>query len=109
MLRFLLTLAIIGLIVYAIADVAGARKEETGGLPKWLWVVVILLVPVVGALAWIMVRRTGGPAPSSHGSSTSGPRHTGPVAPDDDPDFLWRLDQERRRRTNHDDQPPQQS
>ena len=107
MLRFLLTLTILGLIVYALADLAGARKGETGGLPKWLWVVIILVVPVVGALAWIMVRRTDGTTPPVRDDRTStGPRRSGPVAPDDDPDFLWRLDQERRRRS-HDDPPPQ--
>lgn len=96
MFRVVLTLIVIGLAVYALSDLAGARSEETGGLPKWVWAVIIVLLPVVGAVAWILFRR------SQRGGSSSrpGPRpqRPGPVAPDDDPEFLWRLDQERRRR-----------
>ncbi|QAY64321.1 hypothetical protein ET495_15155 [Xylanimonas allomyrinae] len=92
MLRALLTLAVLGLVVYALTDLAGTRKDQTGGLPKWLWVVVIVLMPVVGSLVWIVFRRLGGR--SSQGPA--GP--SGPLAPDDDPEFLWRLDQERKRR-----------
>ncbi len=97
----LLTLAIIGLAVYALADLAGARKEETGGLPKWLWAVLIVLAPVIGAVAWIVFRRSA-PRAAGPGYRGSGPnlraRRQGPLAPDDDPEFLWRLEQERRRR-----------
>ncbi|QAY69920.1 PLD nuclease N-terminal domain-containing protein [Xylanimonas protaetiae] len=103
--RVILTLAIIGLAVYALADLAGARKEETGGLPKWLWAVLIVVVPVIGGLAWIIFRRASGPAAAPQGGrgrQSSGPRREGPLAPDDDPEFLWRLKQqaerERRRR-----------
>jgi hypothetical protein len=105
--RAILTLAIIGLAVYALADLAGARKEETGGLPKWLWAVLIVFVPLIGAIAWIVFRRSGAaPRQAGRGHGTPGqpggpsarPRRTGPLPPDDDPEFLWHLEQERRRR-----------
>lgn len=102
--RAILTLAIIGLAVYALADLAGARKEDTGGLPKWVWALLIVFVPVIGGVAWIVFRRTTPDRPAGRGAPgrTGGPnlrtRREGPLAPDDDPEFLWRLEQERRRR-----------
>ncbi|MCL1871202.1 MAG: PLDc N-terminal domain-containing protein [Promicromonosporaceae bacterium] len=102
MARFVLTLLVIGLAVYALADLAGARKEEAGGLPKWLWALVIVFVPVVGGLAWILFRRSNGTTPDRGRSSAS--RRTRPMAPDDDPDFLRHLDENRHR--NDPPQPP---
>jgi len=97
--RFLLVLAVIGLAVYSLADLAGTRNDQTGGIPKWFWAIIIILVPAIGPLAWIVFRRTGstpsaGPGPVR---GASGPRRGGgPVAPDDDPEFLRRLERERR-------------
>lgn len=93
MLRILLTLAVIALIVYAATDCAGSTDDERRGVPKPLWMLIIIVLPVFGAVAWLIQRYSGRkhrPRPAR------GPRP--PVAPDDDPDFLWRLEQERRRR-----------
>lgn len=114
--NILLILVIVGLMAYALADVWGSDEDERGGLPRWLWVLLIVLLPLLGAISWIVVRlaarRSGaGPAaprsgPSGGGrpkpsprSPRPGPRRpAGPVAPDDDPEFLWRLEQEKRKR-----------
>ncbi|WP_369370912.1 PLDc N-terminal domain-containing protein [Promicromonospora sp. Populi] len=106
-----LILVIVGLMVYALVDVWGSEEDERGGLPRWLWVLLIVLLPLLGAISWIVVRISGrrsGPRPSSGpgtgGSrpappSRPGPRRpAGPVAPDDDPEFLWALEQEKRKR-----------
>ncbi|GGM33392.1 PLDc N-terminal domain-containing protein [Promicromonospora citrea] len=105
--RVLLILAVVGLAVYALVDVWGSEEDERGGLPRWLWVLLIVLLPLLGAIAWIVVRvsarRSGTSGPGSGGRPTpprpgGGPRRpSGPVAPDDDPEFLWRLEQEKRR------------
>ena len=52
-------------------------------MPRWLWMVAIVLLPGVGALGWFTLGRprSGGP--------DGGQRRT--IAPDDDPDFLRRL------------------
>ena len=97
--RFLLTLAVIGLAVYALSDLARTRSDQTGGIPKWFWAIILVLVPVIGPLAWIVFRRTGSTPPRGRGPArgAQGPRRGGgPVAPDDDPEFLRRLDQARR-------------
>jgi hypothetical protein len=102
--RVVLPLVVLGLMVYSLADLAGSDEEDRGGLPTWLWVLIIILLPIFGAVAWIVLkqqrRRSGGRGPGGRpGRPGRGPhRPSGPVAPDDDPDFLWRLEQERRRR-----------
>lgn len=101
----LLVLLAVGLAVYALVDLASSDEDERGGIPKWLWVVLIVLLPFVGAIAWILVKRSQRSAPrygagGRPGSGRPGParrRRSGPVAPDDDPEFLWRLEQEQRR------------
>lgn len=111
MARALFFLVIIGLAVYALADIATSDESARRGLPKGAWF-LIALVPIAGPLVWILTSRaqpaTGGagpaqgrrPGPGVPGGSS--PRRPGPVAPDDDPEFLWRLDQERRRRERED-------
>jgi len=109
--RVLLILVVVGLMVYALVDVWGSEEDERGGLPRWLWVLLIVLLPLLGPISWIVMRVTrrsgSGPAPgpgSGSGGSRPVPRRpgpqrpAGPVAPDDDPEFLWRLEQEKRRR-----------
>jgi hypothetical protein len=112
--RVLLILVIVGLMVYALVDVWGSEEDERGGLPRWLWVLLIVLLPLLGPISWIVVRVTGSrsgagpaPGPSTGGGGGSRPttpprpgprRPAGPVAPDDDPEFLWALEQEKRRR-----------
>lgn len=108
--RVLLILVVVGLMVYALVDVWGSEEDERGGLPRWLWVLLIVLLPLLGPISWIVVRvsarRSGAGPASGPGSGGSRPkprrpgpaRPSGPAAPDDDPEFLWRLEQEKRRR-----------
>ena len=44
----------------------------------------------------LMVASRGSSGPTGR-PGPGGRRPSGPAAPDDDPDFLWRLEQERRR------------
>lgn len=64
-------------------------------LPRYLWVLLIVLVPLVGAGAWFLAGR---PAPEGgHGPGWpiggGFPQRPRPKAPDDDPDFLRSLDE----------------
>jgi len=102
--RNLAVLLIIGLIVYCVIDVIRSTTDERLGVHPILWIALILIVPLVGALVWLAVRwsrRTAaGPDPSAPQRRTTGP--------DDDPDFLSRLDDDRRRADpgTSDDAPP---
>lgn len=74
-------LVILALSIYAAIDVLVSDRQRVRGLPKALWVLVILLLPLVGALLWLIIGK-------DRSTSSGQPRQ---VAPDDDPDFLRRL------------------
>ncbi len=105
--RVLPVVLALGLTIYALLDSLRTPEDEVSHLPKPWWVVVVLLVPVLGPLAWLAVGRTGpqagttwldrlvgrgtGATPPwrSQGRPTPPPRRS--TAPDDDPEFLSRL------------------
>ncbi len=70
------------LMIYAVVEVAQADPLRVRLMPRWLWVVAIILIPGVGAVSWLVFGR-----PTK--AAGRGPRP--PKAPDDDPDFLRRL------------------
>ena len=58
MIPFLLPLIIIQLILMVVALVAWFKTEQTRG-PKWVWLLVILAISIVGpVLFFILGRRT---------------------------------------------------
>jgi H+/Cl- antiporter ClcA len=95
MARVILVLAVIGVTIYAAIDCLRSEDVEIRGLPKPLWLLVVVALPPFGGLLWILLGRQ--PAPGSGGSGRSQT-----VAPDDDPDFLRSLDPPRTR--NGDDE-----
>jgi len=108
MLRILPAVLLIALVVYALIDCVRTPDDDMPvGIPKVLWVVLIIVFPGIAAIAWIVVSRvaraTAEPSPSNRPGLWSSPspqrpvRRTGPLAPDDDPEFLARLESERRR------------
>jgi len=85
MLRLLPGIIDVVLTVVAIVDIALIDPRRVRGLPKWVWVVVSLLLFIVGPLIWFFVGRI-------RLSAVDAP--PGPRAPDDDPDFLGKLSRE---------------
>lgn len=88
MLRLVLVLVVVGVAVYALVDCWRSDGDAVRLLPRSLWFLVVL-VPLVGGVLWIL---TGRPADEVAAPAVR------PLAPDDDPEFLRRLDLERRRR-----------
>lgn len=87
-------LVIVGLYValaaYCVTDVLNRPEREPHRIHKALWVVLILILPYLGAAIWLVVRR---------GSEGNQRPARGSGAPDDDPEYLsWLRDQARRRR-----------
>ena len=80
--RVLPGVIIVMLMIYAVVEVAQADPLRVRLMPRWLWAVAIILLPGVGALAWLLFGRPT-KAPSQ--------RRRPPRAPDDDPDFLRTL------------------
>jgi hypothetical protein len=82
-LRLLIFIAAAWLLftVFVTVFAASANKNEVRNLPKWLWILICLAVPIVGGLLYLVLGRpVGTPKPRF--------RKTKSVAPDDDPAFL---------------------
>ncbi|PKV87160.1 PLD nuclease N-terminal domain-containing protein [Streptomyces sp. TLI_146] len=81
MLRYLPFLLVLALWIYAFIDCLNTPEEEVRGLPKVVWVIVILLFGevLIGPVAWLFAGRPRrAPAQSW-------------TAPDDNPEFLASL------------------
>lgn len=83
---FVLSLA---LTVYCLIDAIQTDEAAVRNLPKIAWILLIVLFPIVGPVAWLIAGRPprrvarplGGPGRADGGSRP-------PRGPDDDPDFL---------------------
>ena len=84
MLRVLVWLAWVALTIYAVMDCIQSDGTRVRFLPKAMWVVLILVVPLVGPVAWLLTGRERTAPPRRRPS-------TGPRGPEDDPDFLRNL------------------
>jgi len=103
MLRVLGILVLVALYISFIIDVLRTPRSEVRSLPKALWLVIVILLPIVGGVLWFLFGRS----PRSGGGRW---RRRAPMAPDDDPRFLRQLDDDvwsermRRRREQGDPQ-----
>jgi cytochrome c-type biogenesis protein CcmH/NrfG len=79
------------LAIYCLVQVVQSRADLVRILPRWLWVLVIALVPILGPGAWLAFGRPQQRRPPPRG------RRARPLAPDDDPDFLRGLGPDRPR------------
>jgi hypothetical protein len=91
----LLFLAGLALAVVALIDCLSTESDEVRALPRFAWIFVILLFPVVGPIVWFSAGRPqragagGGAWGAGAFPERSRPRRQ--VAPDDDPEFLRNL------------------
>ena len=53
---------ILVLWIFCVIDVVVSRDDEVRHLPKWGWLVLVLLFPLVGSIAWLAVGRPRRPA-----------------------------------------------
>ena len=83
--RVVAAVALLAFTVYTLIDCVQTQDDQVRGLPKVVWVFVILLFPLAGGTAWYMGGRPTLP------SLPQGRRPQGPRGPDDDPEFLRRL------------------
>jgi phospholipase D-like protein len=86
--RVVVTLAGLALTIYAVIDCIQTSDDRVKHLPKIAWVVLVVLIPWVGPIAWLIVGRQ-----RSFPSGPWNPKRpiTGPRGPEDDPDFLRNL------------------
>ncbi|MGW0436240.1 PLD nuclease N-terminal domain-containing protein [Micromonospora sp. NPDC003197] len=101
MARLYVVLFIAQIILAAVALISclSAEEGEIRALPRFVWVLIILIFPLVGSIGWFLAGR---PAPAGKPDSGLRPGGGSPernrprqVAPDDDPEFLRSLDAQR--------------
>ena len=83
--RFVLLVVTIGLSVFAFAECL--QTPNPRALPKVVWLVIIVALPVVGPLLWILFGRTNGRGWGRDDDDVRGP--------DDDPSFMRDLHRSR--------------
>lgn len=92
--RFLLVFAYVAITVYALVDLARSPSEKVRVMPKLLWAVIIFAFGALGAGVWFLFGRPRAEFPPSGGGGGNWGRPSGPLPPDDDPEFLKRLDEQ---------------
>jgi hypothetical protein len=99
MLRVLMFLVPLALSVYAFIDCISTKDADIRHMPKPLWAILVLLFPLVGSISWLIAgkkRHPAGAAPWQGGGRRQW------VAPDDNPDFLKSLGEDRDKDTGTD-------
>ena len=119
-----LALVEVVLLVYCVLNVITTPESEVRNLPKLLWLLLVVVLPLVGGIAWLIAGRPQGPPRSMPYKGNQGvppvqPRRVRPteVRPDDDEAFLRGLreraeqqrraaEEQRRRRSGDDPMTP---
>ncbi|MFK0008614.1 PLD nuclease N-terminal domain-containing protein [Paenarthrobacter sp. NPDC090520] len=89
MLRVVGIVVVLVVFVYALIDVIRTDSRSTRGISKPAWIVVMIVLPVLGAILWFIFGRP-------YGRPSAKPVRSYPTAPDDDPEFLRNLEARRR-------------
>ena len=84
MLRVVLILLALAVYIWFIVDVLRTPASMTRTLPKFVWLLIVVLLPLLGGVLWLLAGR---PRPERGRRF----RRRGPVAPDDNPAFLREL------------------
>ena len=79
--RYLPIIIVALLMIYCVVEVAQAPPYAVRRMPRWLWAVAVICLPLVGAVSWLFLGR-----PNAESLDQRGRRP--PLAPDDDVDFL---------------------
>jgi hypothetical protein len=94
LLRGLPVLIEIGLLVFCLIQAIQTPSDEVRNLPKGLWILLIIFLPLIGSIAWLVAGRPNTRRHSRWAAGNGFPetqRPARPTAPDDDPEFLAQL------------------
>ena len=107
MARILIALLVVTLTIYTFIDCARTPASDVPArISKPVWLVLIFLIPVIGPAVWLYFKYQSVLAAQNSISTSDiadklrgkAKRPSGPVAPDDDPEFLARLEAQNRRK-----------
>jgi Phospholipase_D-nuclease N-terminal len=95
MLRVLPEIVWFGLLVFCLIDCVQTPDGDVRNLPKWAWIMLMILLPLVGSVAWLVAgrpehsARQRGRAPWPSTATAGFPEYERPPrGPDDDVEFL---------------------
>ena len=90
-----LILVAVGVMIYALIEAISTPSDRVRIMPKGVWIVVIVLIPLVGGVLWLLFGNQNSYLASTVQGfkQTSGPAR--PASPDDDEEFLRSLDIQR--------------
>jgi hypothetical protein len=87
MLRYLPLIILFGITIYALVECAQTDQEQVRNLPKWGWILIIILFGpqtlALGPIGWFVAGR-----PKGKGFGGGFRQKRKIVPPDDNPDFL---------------------
>lgn len=84
---------IAALTIYALFDLGSTPSSKAQLLPRPVWALIILLLPVLGPAIWLLVGQEG----RWFGQEDDDSARDEDLAPDDNPEFLRRVDWQVRR------------
>lgn len=96
----LLFLSQVALAATALISCLSAERDQIRALPRFAWVLIILVFPLIGPIAWFYAGRpagadrAGGTAPGGALGQFRPRERPRQAAPDDDPEFLKSLSAE---------------
>jgi len=108
----ILTLLHIALMVYCVVDLVATHRSKVRSMPKPVWFIIVIFIPLFGSLLWILLGRPedAGFAPGTTNDEAASPPprsgpygrsaadgSTAPRGPEDDPNFLRDIDERLRR------------
>jgi len=91
----IVALALLGLWIFCILDVISTEEVLVRNLPKLFWLLIVIILPDVGSIAWLLLGRPVG-AGFRLGSQVGVYRpQKRAIGPEDSPDFLASIERKR--------------
>jgi hypothetical protein len=105
--RVLFALAVIAVAIdiYTIADIALTARNRLRSLNKFVWIVVVIVIPVVGAILWFVLGKSRASSVNSVLGADDDPNFQSPGS-ESARDRIARLEDELRRLDDEENMPP---
>jgi hypothetical protein len=91
----LVGLALFALFVYCVIDLISTDEGLVRNLPKMVWLLLVIFVPLVGPMSWLLLGRPEQAGWHPGDRSPRASRRT--LGPEDSPEFMSRLDSDDER------------
>ena len=63
----------LALLIFCLIDAIQTPAAEVRNMAKWVWILLILIFPLVGGIAWLVVGRPARPRPAGQVPNSSVP------------------------------------